>query len=110
MAAGPAREGYEEGLYAAAASGHARIEAMALIGLLSLWGMHLSDTDRALGYGRHAEAVLRRLGNPPELEAALALYRGNALMSANRYEAALTELERAVERSADVPAAEAIAG
>jgi tetratricopeptide (TPR) repeat protein len=52
--------------------------------------------------------VLERLGHPPAQEAALALYRGNALMYASRLEAALAELELAVERSEGVPEAERI--
>jgi len=94
-AATPARDGYEEALYAAIASGHQRVEAKALIGLVRVWGKDLGDTEMALRYGRQAEAVLAWLGQPPELDAALALARGITLMVANRLEAALAELEPA---------------
>jgi len=108
LAGTPARAGYEEALYAAMASGHALHEALALIGLISVWGMHLSDTETALRYGLQAEAVVERLGQPPQLRAAIALYRGNTLMAANRFEAALVELGRAVEISEGVAIAERI--
>jgi tetratricopeptide (TPR) repeat protein len=108
MLAPAARDGYEEALYAAAASGHGRIEAHALIGLLSVWGMHLNDTEGALRYGKHAEAVLERLGHPPDLEAALALYRGNTLMQATRLEAAVEAFGRAIQQSEGIAAAERI--
>ena len=108
MSAGPAREAYEEALYAAEASGHGRMEALALLGLLSVWGMHLNDTEAALRYGKQAEAVSRRLDNPPELDAAIALYRGNTYMAASRLEAALEEHRRAAALSEGVAAAERI--
>jgi eukaryotic-like serine/threonine-protein kinase len=104
----PAAEAYEDALYAAAASGHARVEAQALIGLLSVRGTYLADTEVALRYGRHAEAVVERLGRPPELESALALYRGTTKMSASRLEAAHQEFNRAIAISEGVAEAERI--
>jgi eukaryotic-like serine/threonine-protein kinase len=103
MSGAPAREAYEEALHAALASGHGAVEARALIGLLSVWGTLLGDTEAALRYGRQADAVLDRLGRPPDLDAALALYRGNALMLASRLEAALEQFQRAVALSDGVP-------
>ncbi len=104
----PARAAFEEALYAAAASGHTLIEAQALTGMLSVLGMHLNETDAALHYGRYATAVLERLGDPPELHAAIALYRGNTYMGMAQLELALEQHRRAVELSDGVPAAERI--
>ncbi len=102
----PTRELFEEALLSAASSGHTRIEAEALIGMLSLLGMHTGETESALRYGRHAEAVVQRLGDPVELTSSLALYRGNARTSANHLEDGLRDLERAVALSADNPRTE----
>ncbi|MCH9685120.1 MAG: serine/threonine protein kinase, partial [Deltaproteobacteria bacterium] len=96
MVLDPALALYEEALFAAAASNHARIEARSLIGMLSLLGMHKGETEAALRYGRHAEAVNQRLGNPAELAATLALYRGNARSQANELVDAITDMEQAV--------------
>ncbi len=104
----PAREAYEEALYAAMAAGHALPEALAETGLLSLWGLHLNDTAFALRYGKQAEAVSTRLGHLPQLDAAIALYRGNTLMAAGRLEEALGELQRSVELAEGVASAERI--
>jgi tetratricopeptide (TPR) repeat protein len=93
----PAREAYEEALYAALATGHGRIEATALIGLASVWGLHLNDTATALRYGDQADAVVKRLGHPVDLAAQAALRRGNTLMQARRLEDAALSFERAVE-------------
>jgi eukaryotic-like serine/threonine-protein kinase len=106
LVAAAARDGYEDALYAAIASGHAHFEARALIGLLSVWGMHLNDTETALRYGQQAEAVIERLGHPRELDAALALYRGNTLMAASRLEDALEQMQQAVRLSDGVAIAE----
>jgi tetratricopeptide (TPR) repeat protein len=102
----PARDAYEEALHAALATGHGRIEAQALIGLSSVWGRHLNDTEAALRYSRQADAVMKRLGSPPELAAAAALRRGNTLMHARRLEAATLEFERTVELTHGVAALE----
>ncbi|MCX4245365.1 tetratricopeptide repeat protein [Paraliomyxa miuraensis] len=108
MLAPESRAAYEEALYAAQASGHERVEALALIGLLSVWGMHLSDLDTALRYGKQAEAMVRRLDTPPEMQATIALYRGNAYMAANKFELAIEQLTLAVELSRGSPATERI--
>ncbi|MEM9458513.1 MAG: serine/threonine-protein kinase [Myxococcota bacterium] len=108
MQAEPSAAAYEQALYAAAASGHARIEARALIGLLSVVGMHPGQTDAALHYGNHAAAVLERLGTPPDLEALVALHRGNTLMAANRLEQATEQFERAITLTEQLPAAERV--
>jgi tetratricopeptide (TPR) repeat protein len=101
-----AREAYEKALYAALATGHDRIEATALIGLSSVWGLHLNDTETALRYGDQADAVVRRLGNPVDLAAQAALRRGNTLMQARRLEGAALSFERAVELTDGNPATE----
>jgi eukaryotic-like serine/threonine-protein kinase len=99
---------YEEALLAAAGSGHTRVEAKALIGLQSIRGTHLGDPDSAFRYGRHAEAVLRRLGPAPELRAAIALYRGTTHLSEGRFEAASEEYQRAIRLSEGVTTAERV--
>lgn len=106
MAGAPARDAYEEALYAAAASGHARSEALALTGMLSVLGTHLGDLPTALRYGNHAEAVIERLGNPPHLAASVALYRGNTLMGSSQLELALAQFRQALDLSDGVAAAQ----
>jgi eukaryotic-like serine/threonine-protein kinase len=99
---------YEEALHAAAGSGHTRIEVQALIGLQSIRGTHLRDPDSAFRYARHAEAVLRRLGPAPDLQAAIALYGGTTHLSEGRFEAASEEYQRAIRLSEGVPTAEGV--
>ncbi|MCA9709737.1 MAG: tetratricopeptide repeat protein, partial [Myxococcales bacterium] len=99
---------YQEAIYAAAASGHGKIEAQALIGMVSVLGSLEHDIDGALHYGNHAEAVLERIGNPPALRAGLALYRGNTLMGANQLEQSLEQFRLALSLADGVLPAERI--
>ena len=108
LQAEPSAAAYEHALYAAAASGHTRIEARALIGLLSVVGTHPGQTEAALRYGNHAAAVLERLGAPPDLEAMVALHRGNTLMAANQLPPATEQFQRAIALAEDLPAAERV--
>jgi tetratricopeptide (TPR) repeat protein len=100
------RETYEEALHAALASGHGRVEAQALIGLVYVWGTLLGDTETALRYDRQAMAVLRRLGDPPELVAMAALRRGTVEMYAGRLDAAIETFQFVIRVTDGIPNAE----
>jgi eukaryotic-like serine/threonine-protein kinase len=102
----PALAAYEEAIASAAASGHTLVEVQALTGLLLVHGMHLVEIDTALRYARQAEAMVKRLGDPPELQAAIYLHRGGTNMLAGRLEAAREDFLRTVALSEGVPAAE----
>lgn len=101
-----ARTAYEEALYSAEATGHQHVEVEALLGLVSVVGLHEADTADALRYGRQAEAVIRHLGGPRPYQATLAVYRGNTLQVAAELEAAAVEYAEGAELAKDAPGAE----
>jgi eukaryotic-like serine/threonine-protein kinase len=68
---------YELALEAAAEAGILDYEARALVGLAGVFALHL-DPEVCLRYTRHAGAILRRLGDPPDVLGPLLIYRAVA--------------------------------
>ncbi len=79
----------------AAAEDRVRIEAATR--LIDLVGERLGRDDASMHWGRQAEALLHRLGDPPELEAPLRASLGVVHTRYGRYDAALAEIQRAIE-------------
>ncbi|MEX1362765.1 MAG: serine/threonine-protein kinase, partial [Nannocystaceae bacterium] len=106
----PAREAFEQALYAAAESGHDRVQVDALIGLASVLGRHLTETHAALHHAEHAEAVARAQGIFELHAGTIALTRGTAQMAASHLDEALAQFRLAIELSQDGDGANEHAG
>ena len=92
----PAVDAYLRAIETATAGDDDRLAARAWIGLVFATGHSMADYDRASTYARHAEAAVRRLGSPPDLDAELAGTLGTIAHDEGDLAAAQTLLERAL--------------
>ncbi|MEM1181187.1 MAG: serine/threonine-protein kinase [Acidobacteriota bacterium] len=92
-----ARIDLEAAVAAAAAGGHDRVVAEALVRLVRVTGYRLRDRPAGLRYAAQAHDVLGRLGDDPRARAELADAEGTLHFHGNRYELALDRHRRALE-------------
>jgi tetratricopeptide (TPR) repeat protein len=96
---------FEESLWASIEAGDAMAEAQALEGLTSVVGNNDPASGTALRHGRHLQAVLGRLGDPPEEVAMASLYLGTAHMRMRHWDEAEAHYRRALEVDTGTPRA-----
>ena len=96
-----ARRAYEGAIQASAAASDPRGEAVAELYLMGLLADELTDVPAALRHARNVEALLQRLGDPPDLRARLIAKVGGAHHSAGDLDAAEEALRRALAISGD---------
>jgi tetratricopeptide (TPR) repeat protein len=107
---GHAEEGLvrlDEALWLAIATGHAKIEATALITSLHVLGTNRPSDPLALRHVRNVEAVLERLGHPPELAARAEMNAGTVFVRRRELDEAAARYRRAIEL-ADAPETQSI--
>ncbi len=108
---GHAEEGLlrlDEALWAAIAIGHSKVEANALVTSLHVLGSNRPSDPLALRHIRNSEAVLARLGNPPELAARAEMNAGTVFVRRRELDEAVVRYRHAVELATDVPGAQPI--
>ena len=91
-----AEHSYEAAYWLAEAAGDDRLRVEAATGLVELVGERLGRDHDGVQWAQHAEALVHRLGDPPELEAPLRAKLGVIHTRYGRYDAALVALERAI--------------
>jgi len=91
-----AERSLEAAYWLAEALGEDHTRAEAARRLLHLVGESLGRDRDAMQWGRHAEALLQRLGDPPELEAELRANLGVVHTRYGRYDDAQRALDRAI--------------
>ena len=91
------REALEAALLAAEAGRHDEVAVEAFLRLVRLANDHEADSERALDYAAHGEALLEHLGDRRDLEARLAEYVGEVHQSRGEYDRALEQYRRALE-------------
>ncbi len=91
-----AEHSYEAAYWLAEAVGEDRVRVEAATGLVELVGERLGRDHDSVQWSRHAEALVHRLGDPPDLEAPLRAKLGVIHTRYGRYDAALVAIERAI--------------
>ena len=91
-----AERSYEAAYWLAEAVGEDSVRVEAATWLVELVGERLGRDRDSVQWGQHAEALVHRLGDPPELEAPLRAKLGVIHTRYGRYDAALVALERAI--------------
>jgi eukaryotic-like serine/threonine-protein kinase len=97
-----ALETYEQALAAAAEAGYVESEARALVGLTGVFAFHL-DPEISLRFARHAGALLRRLGDPPDVLGPLLVYRAVAHSKKGELQIAIDHYRQAIALEGAVP-------
>jgi tetratricopeptide (TPR) repeat protein/tRNA A-37 threonylcarbamoyl transferase component Bud32 len=93
-----AKRSLSEGYWLAMAVGHDEVMADAAIGLVSLVGARMAETDEARVWSRHGLAAIERIGELGRLrEAGLRHNLGSALRHAGAYEESRENHQRALE-------------
>jgi tetratricopeptide (TPR) repeat protein len=98
----------DEALWIAIASGHARVEAEALIGITHVLGNNRPADALALRIIRNTQAVLQRLGDPPDLAARAAQNAATVHVRRREPEKAVAGYRRAIELTATYRAAQGV--
>lgn len=101
-----AEDNLEEAQWKGASVKHDAIAAAAASALVHLVGHQRGDHEDGLGWSRHAEAAIKRIGARGSMEARLLHDVGVIRSDAGDFERAATDLERAIEIYASVPASE----
>jgi tetratricopeptide (TPR) repeat protein len=91
-----AERSYEAAYWLGEAVGEDRVRVAAAIALTELVGERLGRDHDSVQWGRHAGALLQRLGDPPVLEAQLRAALGVVHNRYGRYDEAQRALERAI--------------
>lgn len=92
----------DEALWTAIETGHALVEAQALTSALHVLANHRAVDPLALRHVRNVEAVLARLGRPPELVARAELHAAAVYARRREPDEAIARYQRAIEL-ADTP-------
>ncbi len=101
-----AEDNLEEAQWKGASVKHDAIAAAAASALVHLVGHQRGDHEDGLGWSRHAEAAIKRIGARGSMEARLLHDVGVIRSDAGDFERAATDLQRAVEVYGTVPASE----
>jgi len=101
-----AEDNLEEAQWKGASVKHDAIAAAAASALVHLVGHQRGDHEDGLGWSRHAEAAIKRIGARGSMEARLLHDVGVIRSDAGDFVRAATDLQRAIEVYATVPASE----
>lgn len=101
-----AEDNLEEAQWKGASVKHDAIAAAAASALVHLVGHQRGDHEDGLGWSRHAEAAIKRIGARGSMEARLLHDVGVIRSDAGDFARAATDLQRAIEVYASVPASE----
>ncbi len=101
-----AEDNLEEAQWKGASVKHDVIAAAAASALVHLVGHQRGDHEDGLGWSRHAEAAIKRIGARGSMEARLLQDVGVIRSDAGDFVRAATDLQRAIEVYATVPASE----